>query len=76
MAPIYKYYKKEIDSNKVIVRINPSTMEGLELLVSETGEIVKNLREFDATIYEDLDFDEFIESSPLEFNLYLSGVTK
>lgn len=76
MAPIYQYYKKEIDSNKVLVRINPSTMEGLELLVSDTGEVVKNLREFDSTIYEDLDFDEFLESSPIEFNLYLVGVAK
>ena len=60
----------------MLVRINPSTMEGLELLISETGEVVKNSREFDSTIYKDLDFDEFVESSPIEFNLYLVGVTK
>ena len=76
MAPLYQYFKKEFDSNKILVRINPSSLEGLELLISSSGEITQNKREFDSTIYEDLDFDEFIECSPLEFNLYLSGATK
>jgi len=76
LAPLYKYYKKEIDSHKILVRVNPLTLEGIELLVSETGEISKSLRKFDADIYEDLEFDEFSESSPLEFNLYLNGVVK
>jgi len=51
-------------------------MAGLELLVSESGSVTQTEREFDSTIYEDLDFDEFAKSSPLEFNLYLSGMTK
>jgi hypothetical protein len=76
LAVIYQYYKKEIDSNKILVRINPSNWEGLELLISETGEIVRNKRSFDSSIYEDLEFDEFKESNALEFNLYLSGITK
>ena len=76
MATLYQYYKKEIDSNKILVRVNPSTLKGIELLISETGEIAKNMREFDSEIYEDLEFDEFLESSPLEFNLYLNGVVK
>lgn len=76
MAPLYQYFKKEIDSNKILVRINPSTMDGLELLISNSGEIIKNTREFDSSIYDDLDLDEFSESSPIEFNLYLSGAAK
>ncbi len=76
LAPLYKYFKKEIDSDKIIVRINPATLEGLEILVSTSGEISLTPREFDSTIYEDLEFDEFQASSPLEFNLYLAEVTK
>ena len=76
MAVLYQYFKKEIDSNKILVRINPSTHEGVELLVSETGEISKNIRAFDSEIYADLEFDKFTEGSALEFNLYLSGITK
>ncbi len=76
MAVLYQYFKKEIDSNKILVRINPSTLEGIELLVSETGEVSENNRKFDSEIYNDLEFDKFTESSPLEFNLYLSGITK
>lgn len=73
---LYQYFKKEIDMHKVYVRIDPTTMEGLEILVAETGHIVQNKRQFDNTIYEDLEFDEFVEASSLEFNLYLSGIAK
>jgi hypothetical protein len=76
LAVLFEYFKKKIDSNKILVRINPSTLEGLELLISETGKISKNIRTFDSTIYDDLNFDEFEKSSPLEFNLYLSGIGK
>ncbi len=51
-------------------------MEGLELLIAPSGEITKTERAFDTNIYGDLEFDEFTKSSPLEFNLYLSGATK
>ena len=73
---LYQYFKKELEQDKVLVRIDPSTMEGLELLVANSSHIIQNERQFDDTIYEDLDFDEFVEASPLEFNLYLSGITK
>jgi len=76
LATIYQYFKKEFEANKIIVRINPTSFEGLELLISETGEISKTSREFDDSIYEELDFDEFIASSPLEFNLYLAETGK
>ncbi len=76
MAALYQYYKKEIDSNKILVRINPTTMEGLELLVSSSGQIEQNNRNFDSSIYNDLDFDGFASANPMEFNLYLSGAEK
>ena len=73
---IFQYFKKEIDSDKILVRINPTSMEGLELLVASTGEIVQHTRQFDEFIYEDLTYDEFVKSSPIEFNLYLSAINK
>ncbi len=76
MAVLYQYYKKEINANKILVRINPATMEGLELLISSAGQIEQNKRDFDATIYDDLDFDGFASVNPMEFNLYLSGAAK
>ncbi len=72
--PLYQYFKKQIDSDKILVRINPDTMEGLELLVSSSGHIVQNTRNFDSTIYDDLAFDEFEKGNPIEFNLLLQGV--
>ncbi len=76
MAAIYQYFKKEFEANKILVRINPITFDGLELLISETGEISKTSREFDESIYQELDIDEFITASPLEFNLYLADTAK
>ncbi|MEN8248215.1 MAG: hypothetical protein ABFS32_04740 [Bacteroidota bacterium] len=73
---IYEYYKKVIDDATILVRIHPTTFEGLELIVVNESHIKKTEREFDETIYEDLDFDGFIPGSPIEFNLYLSKITE
>lgn len=77
MAKIfYQYFKKDIDQNKILVRINPATFEGLEILVAESGKVAQNTRQFDSTIYDDLEFDAFEEANALEFNLYLAGINK
>jgi hypothetical protein len=73
---IFEYFKKEIEEGKILVRIDPDSFEGLELLVSKEGNILKTAREFDKTIYDDLKHDEFTNGNALEFNLYLKGVTK
>ena len=76
MAQIfYEYFKKELKEATVLVRINPENFAGLELIVLANGQIKKTKRSFDETIYEDLEFDAFIKSSPLEFNLYLNGIS-
>jgi hypothetical protein len=31
---------------------------------------------FDETIYDELEFDEFIKGNPLEFNLHLQGISR
>ena len=72
---LYEYFKKEVEEGKILVRINPDNFSGLELIVHENGQLKKTKRDFDETIYEELGFDEFKKSSPLEFNLHLKGVS-
>lgn len=71
---IYQYFKKEIEDGTILVRINPESFEGLELLIDKEQRILQTKRKFDSTIYDDLNFDEFIKGSPLEFNLFLQKV--
>ncbi len=71
---IHQYYKKEIDDHLILVRINPHTLEGLELVVTSDKEIIRTRRAFDEHIYNDLEYDDFKTCSPLEFNLYLKEI--
>jgi hypothetical protein len=71
MDIIFKYYKRVFDDYTVLVQVNPESLRGLELIIHPDGKVEKTKMEFDEEIYEDLDADEFKESSPLEFNLYL-----
>ena len=72
---IYNYHKKELEEAKILVRINPETFEGLELIVLNTGVVKSTSRAFDETIYQDLTFDSFVDGSALEFNLILKGLS-
>ena len=72
---IFEYFKKELEEATILVRIDPENYEGLELIVDKNNQIKKTPRQFDETIYEDLEFDEFIKGNPLEFNLRLQGVS-
>ena len=72
---IFQYFKKELDEATILVRIDPNTFEGLELIVLKNSQIKKTVRTFDETIYDDLEFDKFTTGSPLEFNLHLQGIS-
>jgi hypothetical protein len=72
---LYEYFKKELEEGKVLVRINPESFAGLELIVHTDGQLKETKREFDETIYDELKIDEFEKSSPLEFNLHLKGIS-
>ena len=73
---IFEYFKKELDEATILVRINPNTFEGLELIVLKNNQIKKTVRMFDATIYDELEFDDFLKGNQLEFNLLLQGLSK
>ena len=68
---IFEYFKKELDEATILVRIDPNTFEGLELIILKNNQIKKTVRIFDETIYDDLEVDEFLKGNPLEFNLHL-----
>ena len=74
METIHMYFKGAIDGLTVLVQINPESLKGLELVIDEDGRVVKTDRELDEDVYDDLAEDGFVESSALEFNLYLKGV--
>jgi hypothetical protein len=70
---VHQYFKKEDDGLKILVKVNPITYFGSEITITESGAELREL-EFDEEIFEDLKADGFIESSPLEFNLYVAGL--
>lgn len=71
---VHSYFKLTTEEATILVQLNPETFEGLELIVLPDGKIQKTKRKLDEEIYDDLKEDGFVESSALEFNLYLKGV--
>lgn len=70
-AIVYKYFKRVFDDYQVLVAVNPIDYSGIELIIHPDERVEKNGMQYDEDIYEDLEVDEFKESSPLEFQLYM-----
>lgn len=73
---VHQYFKREFDDYTIIVQVNPVYFNGMELTIHKNGKLDKRKLEFDKDIFEDLKVDGFVESSSLEFNLYLKGLVK
>ncbi len=71
---VHRYFKKEIDGSRVLVRVNPVHLKGTELIVSPSGQVARRDLTFDEAIFDDLKADEFEEASAMEFQLYFSGL--
>jgi hypothetical protein len=71
---VHQYFKKETEDGKILVRVNPIHYSGAEITVDVEGKASLRELQFDEHILEDLAYDEFVEASPLEFNLYLNGL--
>ena len=71
---VHQYFKKEIEGTKILVKVNPIHWKGTEISVDEKGIAEARDLTFDEQILEDLKEDGFAEASPLEFNLYYSGL--
>jgi hypothetical protein len=71
---VHQYFKKDFDDFTVLVKVNPIVFTGAEVTVHRSGQTELREMEFDPEIFEDLTADGFVESSPLEFNLYYTGL--
>ncbi len=72
---ISQYFKRVFDDYQVLVQVNPEDYTGIELILHPDGKVEKTEMEFDDEIFEDLEVDEFIACSPLEFQLHLAKTT-
>lgn len=70
-AIVYKYFKRVFEDYQVLVAVNPIDFSGTELIIHPDDRVEKNDMQYDEDIYEDLQVDDFQESSPLEFQLYM-----
>lgn len=71
---VHQYFKKEFDDVTVLVKVNPFHLQGTEITIHKNGAPEVREMEFDEAIFDDLKADGFEEASPLEFNLYYSGL--
>ena len=73
---VHQYFKKQMEGIAVLVKVNPLQFKVMEITVYAGQDPELRELEADQDIFEDLKEDGFIEASPLEFNLYLSGLMK
>ena len=73
---VHQYFRKELGGSILLVKVNPLQWKVTEITVYKDHDPDLRELEADAGIFEDLKSDGFIEASPLEFNLYLSGLIK
>lgn len=71
---VHQYFKKQLDGLLILVKVNPIRYTGTEITIEQGQKPVMRELQFDEDIFEDLKADEFIACSPLEFNLYVSGL--
>ena len=71
---VHRYFKKKLEGATVLVKVNPFTYTGVEITLFADGNGETRELTFDEAIWDDLKMDGFEEASPLEFNLYYSGL--
>jgi hypothetical protein len=71
---VHLYFKGRFEDSEILVRVNPLQWKGTELTRTAEGQLLIRELDFDEHIIDDLKHDGFVEASPLEFNLYLSGL--
>jgi GTP cyclohydrolase II len=73
---VHQYFKKEMAGHTLLVKVNPLQLKAVEITLQKGQEPELREMEVDADIIDDLKMDGFTEASPIEFNLYLSGLIK
>lgn len=71
---VHQYFRKESGETMILVKVNPIQYTAAEITVSATG---TELREFelDEEFEKELAANGYQPAGPMEFNLYLSGLT-
>jgi len=79
---VHQYFKKQFDDFTVMVKVDPIQLKGTEITIEKDGsKEMRNIKFEEAgysapeEIFEDLKADGFEAASPLEFNLYFSGLS-
>ena len=73
---VHQYFKKEMEDGKVLLKVNPIHLTGLELIVHRDGKLTSREIEVGEAIAEELKAEAFVEVNGMEFNLLLSGLIK
>jgi hypothetical protein len=73
---VHQYFKKELADFTLLVKVNQLQLKATEITVFRDQDPEMRDLDIDEEIFEDLKADGFTEASPLEFNLYLSGLIK
>lgn len=71
---VHQYFKKNHDDLLILVKVNPIHYTGTEITIEPGQQPQVRDLQFDEGIFEDLKADAFEVCSPLEFNLYLTGL--
>ena len=71
---VHQYFKKEFEEGKILVKVDPIQYKGSEITIPKEGEMELRNMKFDEQIFDDLKADGFEACSPLEYNLYESGL--
>ncbi len=71
---VHQYFKKEVDGTKILAQINPIHFTGVQLNIAAEGKVEAIEMEPNEDLIELLVADGFKETSPMEFNLYFSGL--
>jgi hypothetical protein len=70
---VHQYFKKEEDGVKILLQINPIHLRGHQITINQ-GVVDDEEIEFGPNIIQELKDNGYAESSPLEFNLYYTGL--
>lgn len=73
---VHQYFKKSVGDAVLLVKVNPLRLKVTEITVYPDQDPELREMDVDEDIIEDLKSDGFAEASPLEFNLYLSGLMR
>lgn len=71
---VHQYFKKEADGGKILLKVDPLRLQGIELSIPAKGEPAWRELEFSEDVDKELAAAGFQAIGPFEFNLYEAGL--